>query len=330
LTPGSKLNETLRLRRLHGTSLDVSRLCLGTMTFGKPVDQTTACSMVDRCIDAGINFFDTANVYQAGAAETMLGNAICGKRSRLVVASKVRGKMDADECGLSQRAVRRALESSLRRLQTDYLDIYYLHQPDYETPIEETLLVMDQLVREGKVRNVATSNYSSWQVCEMLCVADKSRYQPARIAQQMYNLLARGIEQEFLPMASRFEVSTVAYNPLAGGLLTGKHRFASAIPGTRFDDNRMYQDRYWHEPNFVAVNQLADVARQVGRSLTSLALNWLIHHTEIDAAILGASSIDQLEENLKACEDGPIPPEALQACDQIWRQLRGPTPIYNR
>jgi 1-deoxyxylulose-5-phosphate synthase len=318
--------------RLKQTDLEVSRLCFGTMTFGKPVDQATATRMVARCIDQGINFVDTANIYQAGVSETMLGEAMRSKRDKLIVATKVRGKMGdgQDESGLSKRAIFRALEDSLKRLRTDYIDLYYLHQPDYDVPIEETLSAMEELVKQGKIRHPGTSNYSGWQVCEMLWIARKNAYVPAYVSQPMYNLLARGIEQEYLPMAKKYAVAVIAYNPLAGGLLTGKHRLASVPPGTRFDNNSIYQDRYWHAQNFAAVEKLKRASERAGRSLVDVALSWLLHHTQTDCVLLGATRMEQLEQNLAACEKGPLPPEVLQVCDEVWAELRSPVPIYNR
>lgn len=322
----------MELHQLRGTDLKVSRLCFGTMTFGKPVDNTTACGMVGRCLDEGINFFDTANAYQAGVSESYLGNALQGRRDKVVLASKVFGRMGPgpDQHGLSRAAIRRAIEDSLRRLQTDYLDIYYLHQPDYEVPIEETLAAMDELVTAGKVRWVGTSNYSSWQVCEILNLAQAHGYKAAPVAQQMYNFIARGLDEEFMLFARQHNLSIVAYNPLAGGLLTGKHSASKIIPGTRFDDNRMYQDRYWHPQNFEAVVELAEIAAKAGRSLVSLAFAWLLQQPEVDCVVLGASRPEQLEQNLAACREGPIAPELLRQCDEVWRRLRGPFPAYNR
>lgn len=322
----------MEYRTLHGTSLNVSRLCFGTMTFGSQADAAAARNMVARSIGAGINFFDTANIYQAGAAETMLGDALQGRRHDVIVATKVRGRMgDApDQSGLSKQAIVRALEESLRRLRTDYIDLYYFHQPDYSVPVEESLEAMDRLVRQGKVRYPATSNYASWQVVQMLALAERSSYKPACIAQQMYNLLARGIEQEFLPMAKQMGISVVAYNPLAAGLLTGKHTRDSVAAGTRFDGNKMYQDRYWHAEDFDAVDQLKQVAEDERRSLLSLALGWILHHTAVDSVILGASRLEQLEQNLAAAEEGPLSASAVERCNAVWRTLRGPTPQYNR
>ncbi len=322
----------MEYRTLKHTDLKVSRLCFGTMTFGNPADRPTATQMIHRCIGEGINFIDTANVYQAGLAENMLGEAIRGKRDKLILATKVRGKMGdgPEESGLSKKALFKAIDDSLKRLKTDYVDLYYLHQPDYAIPVEETLSAMEELVRQGKVRYPATSNYAGWQVCELLWMAEKHRYTPAYVSQPMYNLLARGIEQEYLAMAKQYGVSIIAYNPLAGGMLTGKHSQAAIPPGTRFDKNPMYQERYWHPENFEAVERLKKAADQIGRSLVSVALNWLLCHTSVDCIILGASRVEQLEQNLAACKEGTLPAEMLRVCDEVWADLRNPVPVYNR
>ncbi len=322
----------MEYRTLRQTSLNVSRLCLGTMTFGAQTDASAARNMVARSIDEGINFFDTANIYQSGAAETILAQALQNRRHSVVLATKIRGKMgDApDQCGLSHQAIMRAVEESLARLATDYVDLCYFHQPDYSVPIEESLEAMDRLVQQGKVRYPASSNYAGWQVAQMLALAEKYGYRPAATAQQMYNLLARGIEQEFLPMARQMGVSVVAYNPLAAGLLTGKHTRETIAPGTRFDGNKMYQERYWHPQDFDAVDQLKLVAQAEQRSLLSLALGWIQHHTAVDSVILGASRMDQLEQNLAAAQEGPLSESAVERCNAVWRTLRGPTPQYNR
>jgi 1-deoxyxylulose-5-phosphate synthase len=302
------------------------------MTFGSQVDETAAIRIVDKCLDLGVNFFDTANVYNNGASEAIVGKALKGRREKLVLASKVRGKMGdgADQNGLSRTAIARGIEDSLRRLQTDYLDLYYLHQPDYAVPIDESLEAMDRLVKQGKVRYPASSNYSGWQVCQMQWIAGKNGYKPAAVTQPMYNLLARGIEQEYLPMCKEFGVSTVVYNPLAGGMLTGKQKRDAPLKGTRFDGNQMYLSRYWHEEDFDAVGALLEVAKKAGRSAVGLALNWLLHHTATDCVILGASKIEHLEENLKAMEEGPLGADTVSACDQVWAKIRGVAPQYNR
>lgn len=322
----------METRLLAKTNLRVSRVCCGTMTFGAQTDEATAIEMVSTCLDRGINFFDTANAYNAGGSETILGKALKGRRDRVVLASKVAAKMGAgpDESGLSRAAIRRAVEDSLRRLQTDYLDLYYLHWPDDSVPVEESLDAMAQLVREGKVRRLGASNYASWQVCRMLSLAEQKSLPPISVTQPMFNLLARGIEQEFLPMCREFGIGTVVYNPLAGGLLTGKQRFEAPLPGTRFDLMKGYVDRYWHEANFDALQELSAIAHDADRSLVSLALNWVLHHTPVDCIILGASKREHLDENLCAIEQGPLPAEAVAACDRVWGRLRGPSPKYNR
>jgi aryl-alcohol dehydrogenase-like predicted oxidoreductase len=319
-------------RTLKHTDLAVSRFCFGTMTLGKPLDQAGTNQVIDRCIDAGINFFDTANMYNAGVAESLLGNALKGRRDKIVLASKVFFKMgeEPDQHGLSCKAILRAIDESLTRLRTDYLDLYYLHAPDHTVPIDESLEAMESLVKQGKVRHPACSNYAGWEAVQMLWIAKDRGWHPPYVSQPMYNLLARGIEQEYLAMCKEFGVSTVVYNPLAGGLLTGKHRPDAVIPGTRFDNNKLYKDRYWHEQYFNAVERLRQIAQSAGRSLVSLSLNWLLHHTASDVVILGASSLRQLNENLAAAEEGPLPEDVLKACDQVWQDLRGPLPVYNR
>ena len=319
-------------RTLLHTDLTVSRACFGTMTFGKPCDQAASTRLVDACIEHGMNFFDTANMYQSGVAETMLGEALKGRRNRMIVASKAGCKMGPakEDGGLSRAALTKALDDTLRRMQTDYLDLYYLHFPDWSTPIEETLDAMDEAVRAGKVRYPASSNYAGWQVVQMLWMSAQNGYTPAHVTQPMYNLLARGIEQEYLPMCKQFGCSTVVYNPLAGGLLTGKQHIEKPIAGTRFDNNQLYLDRYWHPGYFEAVEELRGIGEQAGRSLVDLSLSWVLHHTAADCVILGASRMEQLEENLKALEAGPLPEDVVKACDGVWGKLRGITPKYNR
>ena len=319
-------------RTLKHTDLSVSRICLGTMTFGGQTDEASAARMIELCTESGINFLDTANVYNKGASEEMLGRVMGSRRRNFVLASKVRNKMgdSPDLAGLSRPAILRGIDDSLRRLRTDYLDLYYLHLPDNSVPVEESLDAMNEVVKQGKVRYLASSNYSAWQMTEMCWIAERKGYQAAWAAQPMYNLIARGIEQEYLPMCKHFGVSNIVYNPLAGGLLTGKHKRDAPIPGTRFDKNKVYMDRYWHPADFDAVDQLSQVAEKAGRSLLSMSLNWLYHHTAADCIILGASRAEHFEQNLAALRDGPLAAETVQACDQVWTELRGPTPKYNR
>lgn len=325
-------NERMEKRTLGQTTLTVSRIVLGTMTFGGQVDEAVAASMVDCCLDRGLNFIDTANVYNAGESERILGKVLQGRRDRVILATKVGNKMGEgpDDRGLSRAAIRKGIEDSLRRLRTDYVDLYYLHQPDYTVPLEKSLEAMDRLVHAGKIRFLGASNYAGWQVCRMLWLAERNGWQSVRVLQPMYNLVARGIEQEFLPMCRAFGLAVVAYNPLAGGLLTGKHQLEAPQPGTRFDRMPVYRDRYWNAANFAVVRELSERAQTAGRSLLSVALGWLLHHTGIDGIILGASRQEQLQQNLAALDDGPLPLDLVSACDRVWQGLRGVAPPYNR
>ena len=322
----------METRTLPQTNLTVSRVSCGTMTFGAQADEATSHAMVDYCLEHGVNFFDTANVYSQGASETILGRALHGRRDRVVLASKCAAKMGPapDQAGLSRAAILRAAEDSLRRLGTDFLDLYYLHWPDYTVPFEESLRALHELVQAGKVRHIGVSNFDAWQLVRLLWLAEQQRLPRIAVTQPMFNLLARGIEQELLPMCREFGIGTVVYNPLAGGLLTGKQHIEAPLPGTRFDKNQAYLDRYWHAANFEAVQELAALARDAQRSPVSLALNWALHHSSIDCVIIGASRLDHLRENLRAATEGPLPADTVAGCDRVWLKLRGPSPRYNR
>jgi 1-deoxyxylulose-5-phosphate synthase len=323
----------METRPLGRTGLTVPRICFGTMTFGSQVNAEDASRLIDFCFDHGLNFIDTANVYNAGESERILGKCLRGKRERVILASKVFGPMtgaNAPYQGLSRAAIFRAVDESLSRLDTDYLDLYYLHQPDYSVPLEESLGALQDLVKAGKIRFPALSNYASWQVTEAQWLASTNNYIPATVAQPMYNLLARGVEQEFLPMCRHFGIFTCIYNPLAGGLLTGKQPPVQPLAGTRFDGNKSYQDRYWHPDQFDAIREISHSSNSHGRSLISVALNWIMHHTPADCMILGASRLEHLQQNLAALDDGPLPEDLITTSDRVWKKLRGVTPQYNR
>ncbi len=322
----------METRKLPHTDLTVSRACFGTMTFGQQVDAAAAARIVDLCLDRGINFFDTANSYVKGQSETILGGILKGRRERVVLASKV-GVKTGEPAGvapLSRRSILENLDNSLRRLQTDYLDLYYLHMPDPGTPIEESLAAMDEAIRAGKVRYPAMSNYSSWKHCQALWTCERHGYRAPHVAQPMYNLLARGIESEYLAFCKEYEVATVVYNPLAGGLLTGKQQRERPAAGTRFDNNPLYLDRYWHPAQFDAIDELKKAAEATGRSMIDFAMNWLLFHTQTDCVILGASRIEQLEQVLDVFGKAPLEGESVAAADRVWSGLRGVTPSYHR
>jgi aryl-alcohol dehydrogenase-like predicted oxidoreductase len=323
----------MECRTLRGTGITVSRLSLGTMTFGAQVDETTAMRMVHMAIDAGVNFIDVADVYVGGVSEEIVAKALKGKRNQVVLASKVCNFVGQDrikDAGLHRWHVIRGVEASLKRLGTDCLDICYLHRPDYHTPIEETLAAFDTLVQQGKVVYVGMSNYAAWQICEALWRCDANRWAPPVVTQVPYNLLTRGIEQELVPFSEVMNVGITVYNPLAGGLLTGKHRKESGPEeGTRFDLSEEYYRRYWLDSNLDAVAELRGIAADAGKSMTELAFQWLLSQPHVDSVIVGVSKIEHLEENLQAAE-GKLDEATLKACDQVWGRLRGDYFRYNR
>jgi len=320
------------MRLLSGTDLVSSRLVLGAMTFGSQVDQETATAMVNLSLEAGINHFDTANAYNAGESERMLGRALGSRRSEVIVATKVFGTMGdgPDDKGLSAAAIKKQIDASLSRLGTDYVDLYYLHSPDHTVPVEESLGAMSDLVREGKVRHGAASNYAAWQLCQMSGLSSERGWPSVRVSQVMYNLISRGLDDEYVAFAEAYGVSSIVYNPLAGGLLTGKHRPESVpVEGSRFN-NPAYRDRYWTAQQFSAVEQLRIVAEGAGISLIELSLRWLLARPPVEAVLVGASGLGQLEANIAAADGPPLDPDVMDACDAIWHELRGPLPHYNR
>ncbi len=322
----------MEYRKVVGTDLEVSRVVMGTMTFGSQVQDGAAKRMVDCCLDAGINMFDTANAYNGGESERMLGRALSGRRDRVLIATKVFNPMghEPEDRGLSRPAIHRAIDGSLERLGTEHVDVYYMHQPDPHAPIEETLEAMNELVSRGKVRHFGVSNYAAWQICEIACICDRRGFEAVRISQQMYNLLARRIEEEYASFSERFGTFDIAYNPLAGGLLTGKHRFdSSPSEGTRFS-TEMYRRRYWNRLQFEAVETLRQTAKEREMTLVELSFRWLLTRRLVDAVLVGASSVEQIETNLAACEAPPLDPDVLQPCDDAWEGLRGVAPAYNR
>jgi len=325
----------MRYKKLGRAGLKVSEICLGTMTFGDQVGETEAINIMRSATAAGVNFFDTADMYVGGKSEQIVGKALKGERDSVVLASKVGNRMGpgANDIGLSRKHIMRAIEDSLRRLETDYLDLYYVHLPDYDTPIEETLHALDDLVHQGKVRYIACSNFRAWQLCKALWVSDVHNLARFDCIQSPYNLLTRDIEYELLPLCASEGVGVSVYNPLAGGLLTGKHDPTKPpAKGTRFTLENlgpMYYERYWSASNFEAVAHLKEIANERGRNLIQFSLAWILSNETITSAICGASSVKQLEQNLGATEVR-LSPEELAACDGVWQQLRPLRFFYGR
>ena len=323
----------MQYRTLTGTGATVSRLSLGTFfTFGGQLDEAGAIRLVHRALDAGITFFDTAEGYGNGLAETILGQALQGRRDGVVVASKVRAPVGLNQhrdSGLNRWHILRGVEASLRRLGTDCLDICYFHAPDYSTPLEESLAAADQLVRQGKVLYLGLSNYAAWQVCRARWLSAEHHLAPPVVTQVVYSLVARGIEPELLPCCRELGIGVTVYNPLASGLLTGKHQRSGPAAGSRLQVSDQYRERYWRASHLAALDELVEIARQAGKTPVQLALQWLAAQPAVDSIIIGVSSPEQLDENLAAWE-GDVDQATLAACDRVWQQLRGDAFQYNR
>ena len=326
----------MEIRRLGRTGLKVTNVCLGTMTFGHQCDEATSFAILDRSADAGVTFLDTADVYPvppspetAGRTEEIVGQWLQGRRDRFVLATKCRirvGREINDE-GLSRRHILRAAEASLRRLRTDYIDLYQAHSPDPDTPLEESLRAFDDLVRQGKVRYVGVSNYPAWQVALGVGVCERLGLARLDCVQPRYNLLYRDIEAELLPLCRDQGIGVIAYNPLAGGFLTGKYRSLEAPPpGTRFTLGKtgdLYRERYWQQAQLEAVEQLRRFFEPRGKSLVKVAVAWVLAQPGITAAIVGASRPEQLDESLAAA-DVKLDEQEREACNLAWFSLPRP------
>ena len=313
-----------------GTGLKVSRLCVGTMNFGSKLDQAQSAHVVDLALDRGINFFDTADAYADGESERILGRALGARRQEVVVASKVGFPVGAHSAfSLSRGSILRRLEESLDRLGTDYLDVYYLHQPDGNTPFEESVMTMAGLVREGKTRYWGLSNYAAWQFAEAVALCRRYGWPEPVITESTYNALTRGLEREMVPFLREKKRGLAVFNPLAGGLLTGKHRPGRPTPGTRFE-NPNYQKRYWRDDNFAAVAALERLAQERGSSVLELSLGWCLSRPWVSSVILGFSSAEQFEANLNAALKGPAGPEVCSRFDEVWDMVSGGRVPYNR
>ena len=322
----------MQYRKLGKTGIRVSGICLGTMTYGSQVDEKDAINIIERAVDAGVNFFDTADAYVQGRSEEVVGKALKKARQSVILATKVAHKTGPgiNEQGLSRKHVMKAIEDSLRRLGTDYIDLYYLHFPDPNTPIEETLRTLDDLVHHGKVRYAACSNFHAWQLCKALWMSDIHNIARFDCIQSPYNLFTRDIEYELLPLCASEGVGVCSYNPLAGGLLTGKHDpNKPPAEGTRFALEKGYYQRYWSDTNFKAVASLVKIAKKYGRSMPQFALAWILNNATITSAICSATSTKQLEENLGATEI-KLSEEEITACDEVWRELRPHRFFYGR
>ena len=320
--------------RLGRTGLQVSRLCLGTMTFGLQTDESTAVAILDRAAEGGIDFLDTSDAYPLGGdlstrgiTEEILGRWLRGKRDRFIVATKCFARTGPApfDGGNSRKHIMAAVDASLRRLQTDYIDLYQLHDYDTETPIDETLGALDDLVRAGKVRYTGCSNFLTYRLVRAVGRSETLGLARLDSVQPRYNLLFRQIEREMLPFCREEGVGVIPYNPIAGGLLTGKHsRTAPPAEGTRFTLGTAaanYQNRYWHEREFDTVDDLLQLAEKAGTSLVTLSVAWVLANPAVTAPIIGASRPDQLDASLAAV-DYELSEDLKQQLDERTQQYR--------
>jgi aryl-alcohol dehydrogenase (NADP+) len=303
----------MRHVRLGRTGLPVSRLCLGTMTFGVQCDEPASRAILDRAAAGGITFLDTADVYPVGGTpetvgrtEEFLGRWLRGRRHEFIVATKCSGATGARswDRGLSRKHILDAIDASLTRLQTDYVDLYQAHHPDPDTPLDETLRAFDDVVRAGKARYVGCSNYPAWQTARALGRSEVLGLARFDTVQPRYNLLFRQPERDLLPLSEAEGLAVIPYNPLAGGMLSGKHRREGGpTAGTRFTLGtaaRRYQERYWREREFETVEELRALAAEAGMSMVQLALAWVLANPTMTAPIVGASRPEQLDEAIAA------------------------------
>lgn len=307
-------------RQLGRTGVKVSPLCLGTMMFGGPTDEQESIRILHRALDEGINFVDTANVYNDGASERVVGKALKDRRDQVVLVTKVRGSRGAgpNDGGTSRYHILQEVERSLRRLDTDRIDLYLVHRPEPATPIEETLSALDALVRGGKVRYVGASNFDAWQLAEALWVSDRRGYASFCAVQPLYNLVNRDVELELLPCCRAHGIGVMAYSPLARGVLSGKYRAGEAFPeGSRAarGDRRIQQTELRPE-SFAVAAQLHPLAAAHGRTLTQFALQWVVANPIVTAAIIGPRTMAQLEDNLGAV-GWEIAADALDQVDRL-------------
>ncbi len=289
----------MEYRKLGNSGLKISEIGLGTNTFGMTADETTSIQIINRALELGINFIDTAAMYARGKSEEIIGKALKGKREQVILATKFghQASLTPRELGGSRSYILKSIEQNLKRLDTDYIDLYYLHYVDTETPIEETLRTLNDLIRAGKVRYIACSNFAAWQLCEALLTAQIHNLDSFIAVQMRYNLLDRSVEKEIVPCCQKYGAGLIPWGPLAGGFLTGKYhrnekpttgRLASGIPiyGTILTDS-----------NFDKIEHLEAFARERGHSVLELAIAWLLSHRWLGSVIAGATSPEQVSAN---------------------------------
>ncbi len=299
----------MEYRRLGNSGLKVSEIGLGGNNFGggggggRGINEQTSINIINHALELGINFIDTAELYSQGRSEEIVGKAIKGKRLQVVIATKFGHprNVGSNEQGGSRNYIMKAVDSSLRRLNTDYIDLYYIHFADTETPIEETLRALDDLVRTGKVRYIGCSNFAAWQLCEAMLTSKLHNLESFIAVQPRYNLLDRSIEQELVPCCQSYGVGVIPWGPLASGFLTGKYHRGQRIPtGVRLANPMSIYADVLNDANFDKLAKLEAFAEKCGHSVGELAIAWLLSHPWLGSVIAGAMNIEQLSANVAA------------------------------
>jgi aryl-alcohol dehydrogenase-like predicted oxidoreductase len=316
----------MEFRPLGRTGIRVSALCLGTMTFGNEADEATSINLVDRYRDAGGNFIDTADIYSVGVSEEIVGKALAGgKRDQVVLATKGRMSLtdDVNDGGAGRRHLTRAVEASLRRLGTDWIDLYQIHWPDPLVPLEETLATLDDLVRAGKIRHGGVSNFLGSHLQRCADLSQRYGWAPIASLQPQYSLLSREIELEILPWCAEHGLAVLPWSPLAGGVLSGKYRAgAEPDPDTRLGAPTPQVSRPLDEHNRQVIDAVIEIANELGRTPSQVALNWLLQRPGVTSPIIGARNVAQLEDNLQG-EGWQLDPAHV---DSLVRKSRTPLP----
>jgi len=302
------------------------KLILGTMTFSDQADESTSQMMINQFLADGHSELDTAYVYNQGKTEALLGELITqDQRNNLYIASKVN---PWNHNGLQADEIHRQFETSLKRMNTDYVNLLYLHAPDLDTPIEQTLQACWELYQQNKFKDFGLSNYAAWQVAEIAEICKTYGWMQPNVYQGMYNALTRDVERELFPCLRNYDIKFYAYNPLAGGFLTGKHTKLEQIPEQgRFGTFDGYQERYWKQEYFNVIQQFNKICEDENIAPTNAALRWLLHHSGLsreygDGIILGASKLEHLQANLLACEQAELPKNILAALDEGWEIVK--------
>lgn len=325
----------MKSQSVNGLDVPISVGILGTMNFGDTVGEKLAGQMLEASFEAGVTVIDTANAYSGGACEQMLGRLLPGQDDSHILATKV-GILHEDAKGappLSRAAILDSISGSLKRLKREKIDLYYLHAPDRLTEARESIETLRELHLAEKISAWGFSNYSSWQALELISLADEVGLPRPIIGQQLFNMVSRKIESEYLEFSRRYDLHLMVYNPLAGGLLSGKYKFDELPSEGRFGSSKlaeMYVKRYWSKDLFSSISDLQNHADGIGISLPELAFKWLLAKPEVGSILVGASSMQQLSANLAAVCADELEAKSVEACEEIGARLNGPMANYNR